>query len=237
MVTDMVRQFVMRVTAPGWRRKIAHMPTLEIVSDIVCPWCFIGTRRLRAAMELVRREQPDFACAVRWRPFFLNPDTPPEGEPYLPFLEHKFGGRAQVEAIFARVRAAGAAHGVEFAFEKIALRANTLRAHRLIHWAQAHGDATALVERLFVAQFQRGEHVGDSGVLADIAAELGYERAAVAAYLASDADAAAVRALEAEARALGINMVPTFILPGGQVIVGAEEPAVLARALLATPDR
>lgn len=212
------------------------MLSLEIVSDIVCPWCFIGTRRLRAAVELVRSERPGFACAVRWRPFFLNPDTPPAGEPYLPFLEQKFGGRAQVEAIFARVRAAGALHGIEYAFEKIALRANTLRAHRLIHWAQARGDATALVERLFVAQFQRGEHVGDLGVLADIAAELGHDRAAVAAYLASEQDADAVRALEAEARARGINMVPTFVLPGGRIIVGAEDPAILARGLLEGMD-
>ena len=204
------------------------MFTIDVVSDIVCPWCLIGTRRLAAAVALVRSEHPDFQYVVRWRPFFLNPDTPPEGEPYLPFLEKKFGGRAQVEAIFDRVRAAGAPYGLTYAFEKIALRANTLNAHRLLHWAQGQGSVEALVERLFVAQFQRGEYVGDVEVLTAIATECGYDARSVRDYLVSDEDVAAVRAEEAAIRAMGISMVPTFILPDGQIIVGAEDPAILA---------
>ena len=149
------------------------MLTVDIGADIVCPWCFIGKRRIETAIAMVRRERPDFACQTRWRPFFLNPDTPPEGEPYLPFLERKFGSRAAVEALFQRVRDAGQAYGIAYAFERIALRANTLRAHRLIRWAQRQGPADALVERLFVAQFQRGEPVGDIAVLAGIAGECG----------------------------------------------------------------
>lgn len=207
------------------------MFAIEIVSDIVCPWCFIGTRRLAAAIDLIRRERPDFACRTVWRPFFLNPDTPPEGEPYLPFLVNKFGSREAVEALFERVRAAGRAYGLDYAFEKIALRANTLQAHRLLHWAQRRGPADALVERLFVAQFQRGEHVGDPRLLAALAAECGYDREEVAAYLAGGQDAAEVRRLEAEARAMGIHQVPTFILPGGRIIVGAEDPAILAAGI------
>jgi hypothetical protein len=113
-----------------------RMLTIEIVSDVVCPWCFIGTRRLETAIALVRDQIPDFTYQTRWLPFFLNPDTPPEGEPYLPFLERKFGSRAAVEALFGRIREAGRAYGIDYAFEKIELRANTLRAHRLIHWAQ-----------------------------------------------------------------------------------------------------
>ena len=204
------------------------MFTIDVVSDIVCPWCLIGTRRLAAAVALVRSAHPDFQYVVRWRPFFLNPDTPPEGEPYLPFLEKKFGGRAQVEAIFDRVRAAGAPYGLTYAFEKIALRANTLNAHRLLHWAQGQGSVEALVERLFVAQFQRGEYVGDVEVLTAIATECGYDARSVRDYLASDEDVAVVRAEEAAIRAMGISMVPTFILPDGQIIVGAEDPAILA---------
>lgn len=207
------------------------MIAIEIVSDIVCPWCFIGTRRLEAAIALVRQDAPDFACRKLWRPFFLNPDTPPEGEPYLPFLERKFGGRAQVEALFERVRSAGRAYGIEYAFEKIRFRANTLKAHRLLHWAQRRGDAERLVERLFVAQFQRGEHVGDPAVLAQIAAECGYDRKEAADYLASDEDAQAVRDLERKAREKGISMVPTFVVDGRRIIVGAEDPTVLAEGI------
>lgn len=207
------------------------MVSIEIVSDIVCPWCFIGLRRLDLAIALVRQEIPDFSCEKRWRPFFLNPDTPPEGEPYLPFLEKKFGGPAPVEALFERVRAAGRPYGLEYAFEKIARRANTLQAHRLIHWAQQRGDAERLVERLFVAQFQRGEAVGDPGVLVGIAAECGYPAATVADYLASTEDVDTVRAMEAEVRAAGISMVPTFVVDRKMVVVGAEDPAILAGAI------
>ncbi len=207
------------------------MITIEIVSDIVCPWCFIGTRRLEAAIAEIRRNTPDFACRKVWRPFFLNPNTLPEGEPYLPFLEGKFGGFAQVEALFERVRASGRPFGIEFAFEKIQLRANTLKAHRLLHWAQQRGDAERLVERLFVAQFQRGEHVGDPVELVKMAAECGYRAEEVAEYLASDRDAAVVREMERKAREAGISMIPTFIIDGRRTIVGAEDPSVLAEAI------
>lgn len=207
------------------------MIAIDIVSDIVCPWCYIGSRRLAAALASVRAQHPALACTVRWRPFFLNPDTPPEGEPYLPFLERKFGGRAAVDALFERVRAAGRAYGIDYAFEKITLRANTLQAHRLLHWAQRRGPADALVERLFVAQFVNGEHVGDRALLAKAAADCGYDGNEVAAYLAGDADTEAVRAQEREARAHGVTMIPTFILAGGAAIVGAEDPEVLADAI------
>lgn len=207
------------------------MLTIEIVSDLVCPWCFIGLRRLSTAIEQVRREIPGFSCRKVWRPFFLNPDTPPQGEPYMPFLEAKFGSREAVEALFARVREAGRAYDLTYAFERITLRANTLQAHRLIHWAQQRGEAEQLVERLFVAQFQRGEYVGDVALLTQIAAECGYPPAEVAAYLASTQDVDTVRSQEAEGRAAGIRQVPTFIVDRRLVVVGAEDPAVLAEAM------
>lgn len=208
------------------------MLILDIVSDIVCPWCFIGLRRLDLAIAEVRRDRPDFTCRTRWLPFFLNPDTPPMGEPYRPFLEKKFGGATAVDALFERVRAAGRPYGIDYAFEKIRVRANTLNAHRLIHWAQQRGEAAALVERLFVAQFQRGENVGDPSVLIAAAEAAGFPGGEVGAYLASDDDVALVREQEGQLRALGVNMVPTFIVDAQQVIVGAEDPSVLARALL-----
>ncbi len=204
---------------------------IEIVIDVVCPWCHIGLRRLDAAIALVKRQYPAFECEKRWRPFFLDPDTPPEGEPYLPLLLQKFGGQEKVEAIFQRVRDAGATCGLAFHFEKILLRANTRHAHRLILWAQQRGDAQPLVERLFVAQFQRGENIGDRTALAGIAAECGYEREAVAAYLDSELSVDLVDGLIAEARAWGVNSVPTFVFDRRLGIPGAEDPAALAAAI------
>lgn len=204
---------------------------IEIVSDVVCPWCFIGLRRLDQAIAAVRREYPEFECVKRWRPFFLNPDTPPEGEPYLPFLTKKFGGADKVEAVFQRVREAGAAYGITYRFERIAIRANTLQAHRLIHWAQERGNAQPLVERLFVGYFQLGENVSDDRVLANIAAECGYQRTVVADYLKSDAAADLVQAMEAESVGWGVTAVPTFIIDRKRGIPGAEDPAVLADAI------
>ncbi len=211
------------------------MFTIEIVADVVCPWCFIGTRRLAAAVALVRQERPSFQFRKHWLPFFLNPDTPPEGEPYLPFLEKKFGGRAQVEALFSRVREAGKAWGIDFAFQKIPYRANTLKAHRLIHRAQTvdpdPAKIDALIERLYVAHFQRGEPIGNIDVLTSCAAECGYDAPTIRDYLASNADEEVVKGKAAEVQALGINQVPTFILPGRRIIVGAEDPAILAAGI------
>lgn len=208
---------------------------IDIVSDVVCPWCFIGKRRLALALDLLRAEWPGLAVKVRWLPFFLNPNTPPEGEPYRPFLEKKFGGPAAVEALWERVRAAGRGVGVEFAFEKIGVRANTLQAHRLIHWAQQRAveanGADVLVERLFAAHFLNGEHVGDAATLRRIAVDCGYAADEVAAYLAADADTEEVRALERRSREIGVSSVPTFVFGGKQALSGAETPEILAAAI------
>lgn len=207
------------------------MLAIDIASDFVCPWCFIGIARLRSAVALVRQDHPDFQYQPRWRPFFLNPDTPVEGEPYMPFLENKFGGRARVEAIFERVRAAGRPYGIEYAFEKIPYRANTLKAHRLAAWAQAQGRAEPLIERLFAGNFQRGEHLGDPAVLERIAGECGYDTGTVADFLASKELEAEVLQDARAIVAMGITMVPTFIIGGRQIIVGAEDPAILAEGM------
>ena len=204
---------------------------IDIVSDVVCPWCFIGKRRLEAALRGLRAERPDVVPTIRWLPYFLNPDTPEEGEPYRPFLEKKFGGPEKLAQLWAQIAAAGRTAGIEFAFERIEVRASTLRAHRLIHRAQAKGDADALVERLFAAQFLQGENVGDAAVLARLAAECGDDAAAALAYLRSEADAGAVRAQAERAQRMGVTGVPFFIFAGRYGIGGAQPPEVLLDAL------
>ena len=202
---------------------------IDIVSDVVCPWCFIGKRHLEAA--LARFEAP---VSVRWLPYFLNPDTPPEGEPYRPFLERKFGGAEALEGIWARVREAGRHVGITFAFEKIALRANTLAAHRLIDRFQQQGNAgrsNELVERLFHAGFCEGRFIGDPAILADIAASCGEDRQETVEWLHGEAAVEAVIAQEGRLRQLGISGVPFFIFNGRLAVSGAQPPEVLLDAL------
>ena len=223
-----------------------NMLTIEVVSDVVCPWCFIGKRHLDRALALWREEQPACAVTVHWRPFFLNPDTPEAGEPYRPFLEKKFGGPKQLEELWQRVSEAGRTAGIEFAFEKIELRANTLNAHRLIHYAQSHtpkvgadGDPKVvqskaiggMVEALFAAQFLEGRHVGDRAVLADVAAACGMDREAVLRYLESTEDADAVRGGADEAKRKGINGVPFFIFNNRLAASGAQPPLALLQVM------
>lgn len=208
---------------------------IDVVSDVVCPWCFIGKRHLDRALELWREEQPDCAVTVHWRPFFLNPDTPEAGEPYRPFLEKKFGGPKQLEELWQRVGEAGRPAGIAFAFEKIELRANTLNAHRLIHHAQIVGAGETaiadLVEAIFAAQFLAGRHVGDRAVLADVAAACGMDREAVLRYLESAEDAEAVRGGADEARRKGINGVPFFIFNKRLAASGAQAPQALLQVM------
>jgi len=205
--------------------------TIDIVSDVVCPWCFIGKRRLEAALRELKQERPEMVPRIRWLPFFLNPDTPEVGEPYRPFLEKKFGGPEKLAQIWAHISEAGRGAGIEFAFERIEQRANTLKAHRLIHRAQKAGDAGALVERLFAAQFLEGQHVGDPAVLARLAAECGDDETTVQDYLQGDEDADTVRAQAERAQQLGITGVPFFILAGRQGVGGAQPPELMLAAL------
>jgi predicted DsbA family dithiol-disulfide isomerase len=205
--------------------------TIDIVSDVVCPWCFIGKRRLAAALRELKDERPDVLPRIRWLPFFLNPDTTEAGEPYRPFLERKFGGSEKLAQLWAQISEAGRTAGIEFAFERIETRANTLKAHRLIHRAQARGDAGALVERLFTAQFLEGQNVGATAVLARLAAECGEDEAETLVYLRGDEDADAVRAQFERAQRMGITGVPFFILAGRYGIGGAQPPELMLGAL------
>lgn len=210
---------------------------IDIFSDVVCPWCFIGKHQLEIALRELAQEHPEIKVTVRWLPYFLNPDAPAEGDPYRPYLEQKFGGAAVVDEMLAKVETAARTIGLELALDKIRLRGNTLNAHKLIHRFQQRGDANALVERLFSAHFQRGEFIGDIDLLVQIAAECGDDGDAVASYLASsDESTIAVLEQAVRARKAGINGVPFFIFNGQQAIVGerpAQEMLAVMRQVLA----
>ena len=215
---------------------ISKTVAIDVVSDFVCPWCFIGKRRLAGALDLVREKYPDTVFQFSWLPYFLNPDTPLRGEPYRAFLENKFGGAKQVDALQRELTLAGSDAGVDFAFERIVLRPNTLRAHRLVYRAQSIGhrpaEIEALVERLFVGYFQRGEDIGDVATLAAIAAECGDVKADVTDYLESDQDAKKLKSLAAKVGKLAVDGVPFFIIQRRLTVSGAQTGVLLAAAIL-----
>jgi predicted DsbA family dithiol-disulfide isomerase len=206
---------------------------IDVVSDVVCPWCYIGKRKLEQALSGLRSREPEIAIAVRWHPFQLNPDLPAAGMPRAAYLEAKFGGKARATEIYARVRAVGAQVGIAFDFERIAQQPNTLDAHRLIAWAQQRGDADALVEALFRRYFIEGSFIGDRGELAAVAAACDLPEAEARALLASDALRTEVEAESREAQEVGITGVPFFIFNGRTAVSGAHDPATLLEAIAA----
>jgi len=208
---------------------------IDVVSDVVCPWCYIGKRKLEAALGELGRQDAAAEPSVRWHPFQLNPDLPPQGIPRKTYLHAKFGG-ARAAEVYARVKAVGAEVGIAFDFDRIDIQPNTLAAHRLIAWAQerVHARLTSdLVERLFQAYFMQGRAIGEPDELAQIASEAGLDPAAARAMLASTENLAAVSAEDREARDVGINGVPFFIFNGSTALSGAHDPETLLQAIAA----
>ena len=207
--------------------------TVDVVSDIVCPWCFIGKRRLEVAIARLRVDEPDLPIEVRWHPFQLNPELPPEGVDRRQYLETKFGGPDKARQVYARVEAAGETADIAFAFDAIERQPNTLDAHRLIAWAQTRreGDSEALVENLFRAYFVDGRYVGDRDELIRLAADAGYDADDARAMLASDELRDVVAEADRRARDLGVSGVPFFIFGGTTAISGAQEPEALLDAI------
>lgn len=205
--------------------------TIDVISDVVCPWCFIGMRRLETALGMVAAAHTLGGVAVRWHPFELNPDLPPAGIDRRAYFEAKFGGRERAAQIYERVRVAGETAGITFAFDRIARQPNTRDAHRLVVWAQHLSDAAPLVERLFVAYFIEGRDLGDRAVLAAIAAEAGLDALAARAMLDSNEGADMVLASERRAAENGIGGVPFYIFNRSLAVSGAQEPRVLADAI------
>ena len=200
---------------------------IEVVSDVVCPWCYVGKRRLEAALA----QSDDAVVAVRWRPFQLDPTIPSQGLDRRAYMRAKFRDDARLAEVHARLRAVGAEVGIDFDFEAISRSPNTLDAHRLIRWAAASGVQDEVVERLFSAYFEHGRDIGDRSVLAEIAGECGMDAEVVERRFAGDDDGAAVRAEIDEAQSLGVTGVPFFIFASRFAVSGAQSAEVLARAI------
>jgi predicted DsbA family dithiol-disulfide isomerase len=205
---------------------------VDIVSDVVCPWCYIGKRKLEVALDRLRNEAGPM-ITVRWHPFELNPDLPAQGMPREEYLRAKFGGKERANDIYARVRAIGAELAIAFDFDRIQLQPNTRDAHRLIAWAQQHGDANLLVERLFHAYFTEGRYLGAVDDLVALAADVGLPADQARAMLASPAHRVEVEAENREARDAGISGVPFFIFNGRTAVSGAHDPETLLEAITA----
>ena len=205
--------------------------TIDIVSDVVCPWCYIGKRKLEAALALP--EAADLPnIVIRWHPFQLNPDLPAQGMPRKQYLEDKFGGPEKAAAIYEQVRAAGAAIGLTLNIDGITKQPNTLAAHALIAFAQA-GDANVsdLQERLFQAYFVENRMIGSPDVLAEIAEEAGLNGEDARTFITDPEHLEVVAQADANIRRLGMTAVPFFIFNQKLSVAGAHDPATLLGAM------
>ncbi len=204
--------------------------TLDIVSDVVCPWCYIGKHRIESALALVT----DVPVEVRWRPFFLNPWVPREGISRDEYLTTKFGSVEAYGKIASRVVEAASEEGLVYRPDQVKRQPNTLDCHRLIHWA-AHdpsGDkAAAVKQRLMELYFRDGGDLTDSEVLVRAAADCGMDAATVRQRLATDEDVDVVSSQAQEAADKGIGGVPTYVFAGKYAVSGAQPPEQLARAI------
>ncbi|MDQ7071299.1 MAG: DsbA family oxidoreductase [Rhodobacterales bacterium] len=203
------------------------MIKLDIISDPICPWCYIGKAYLDNALS----ERPNHDFQIEWHPFQLNPEMPADGMERRAYLEGKFGGTKGALAAYAPIveRAEAAGLGIDFA--AIKRTPNTLDAHRLIYWAGVEGCQTAVVSALFKAYFVEGRDIGDVETLADIADGSGMDAAVVLRLLASDANLEETRAKDASAREMGVNSVPTFIVDGKHAVPGAQPAELWLRVM------
>ena len=211
------------------------MIDLDVYADPVCPWCAIGKAELDRALAA----RPDHPFVRRWLPFELNPDLPPEGVPRAAYLEEKFGAEA-VGAMLGRVTEAAARAGVAMDFARVARQPNTRDAHRLILWAGVEGLQDDVMAALMRAHFEQGRDIGDAPTLAEIAAEAGMDAAVVRRLIGSQADCETVAAMGNEARMMGITGVPSVVIGGAHVVVGAQPADVWLRIIddnASHPDR
>jgi predicted DsbA family dithiol-disulfide isomerase len=197
------------------------MVKLDILSDPICPWCYIGKANLDAALI----DFPLHPFTIEWHPFQLNPDMPPEGMDRRAYLEAKFGGKDGAVTAYKPVVDKAEAAGIEINFDKIARTPNTIDTHRLIHWAGIEQRQTFVVDLLFKAYFVEGRDISDQEVLADVADAAEMDATLVTRLLATDEDTTDIRARDAHSREMGISAVPTFIVANQHAVPGAQDPA------------
>ena len=206
---------------------------IDVVSDVVCPWCFIGKRRLENALTLV----PDIPVDIHWRPYFLNSWIPREGIDRQTYLETKFGSAERYAVVAERVIAAAALEGLTYAPDKISRQPNTLDCHRLILWSRSATDPSNMKQRLMELYFTEGADLTDSKTLIQAATDCGMDGDLVRRLLASDADVDRVEGEANAAKEAGIDGVPCFIFGGSTIVTGAQSPEYLASAIERTAGR
>ncbi len=200
---------------------------LDIMSDPICPWCYIGKAHLDRALL----DHPDHPFVIEWHPFQLNPDMPAEGMDRRAYLENKFGGKEGAVRAYAPIVDHARKAGLTINFEQMKRTPNTLDAHRLIHWAGIEGRQTAAVSALFKAYFVEARDIGDAEVLADIADSIEMDAGVVTRLLQTDEDRKAIQDRDAHSRRMGINSVPTFILANQHAVPGAQPPELWAKVI------
>ena len=218
------------MTVPPAEKAALHV---DVVSDVVCPWCFIGKRRLEAALELV----PDVAVEINWRPYFLNPWIPREGIDRQTYLETKFGSVERYAVIAERVVAAAALEGLLYASDAMSRQPNTLDCHRLILWSRSATDPANMKQRLMELYFSEGADLTDSKTLIQAAVDCGMDGDLVRRLLASDADVDRIEGEANAAKEAGIDGVPCFIFGGSTIVTGAQSPEYLANAIERTAGK
>nr|WP_306266779.1 DsbA family oxidoreductase [Pararhizobium sp. IMCC3301] len=207
-----------------------HNVRVDIVSDVMCPWCYIGKKRLDLASELLDGIHLD----VHWLPFQLDGTLPKQGKPRADYLAGKFGGKERAQIAYSQIEETGAAMDIPFAFDLIEYSSNTLDAHRLIHWAEQEDLQNQMAERLFQAYFLEGQNIGDDDVLAALSGEVGMDDDEILDRLHTDLAKDIVKQQIGESQKLGISGVPCFILGQKYAVMGAQEPETLAEAITRT---
>lgn len=193
---------------------------LDILSDPICPWCYIGKTHLDKALADV----PDHPFVIEWHPFQLNPDMPREGMDRREYLERKFGGKEGAVKAYAPVVEHAEKAGLSINFEGMTRTPNTLDAHRLIHWAGIEGKQSLIVDALFEAYFVKARDIGDHDVLTELAEEAGLDAAAIRRLLEGDSDVETIQSRDAHSRKMGVTSVPTFIVANQHAVPGAQQP-------------